>query len=893
MVTRKPQSESPPSVNDVNTAGTPHVEASSSGVDLEQVWGGSEPAVAGHDQVVGIQNPDISRQVQVPLSPSTSSVATSVNPSLEHVQRNPWEDVSKGVDTPDSADNTSHTSHTRDQSVARSETNPFKRKPVQTLSKASDSTQKGLNESGTASEPTTEAFSLSQADKHSESSTNPWQPILSERKGSDLARTSQSLPDQDSGRDVWGAGSEPKSDGPSLIPSESTGNVKLPSSPDPAPGDAFDMINLLDDVNAWQEEQSGDREKQPAALQPNNQPDTNDNWSLTDRESNSGSAIINNSSKQGSSVDAKDGTAQGLTVHDTKETAAASSTTLLDVPPPQPPRRQSPTNVNMSETYQIKIINWYDASAANNPRNSPILVQNANGPCPLVALVNALILTTPADRHRTELVETLKSREQISLKFLLELVVDELMSFRHTESNVPLPDMSELYAFLQGLHTGMNVNPRFVPPLEVNAADKHIIPSDVDIPGTFEKTRDMELYATFSIPLIHGWLPPKDGPAYNALMARASSYDDAQNLLFREEELELKFSNSQTGLTEEEQQLYQDIITIKSFLSTTATQLTPSGLDIITKSIKPGGVSILFRNDHFSTLYRHPKTLRLYTLVTDAGYFTHDEVVWESLVDVRGELAEFLSGDFRLVSSTQHERVGSSTGAQHNPGASEDGWQTVQNRRARNNRQSEPAPPTTTLLSQHEQEDRDLALALQLQEEEDERHRTEQDARRRERHLSEQFIEQQGRGGGQAGLQSRGGSLNGPNRGGARSSPPPRSSSVNQPARAGQQTRGVRSGQQVRSLIPPRTYRAADDGLEDAPPSYEQAAKSTPYLPPSGHPSHPDSSPRSANPRRRQMPVAQGNAEPSTPSRSRQSAPSVTAGGSSGGSGKDKDCCVM
>jgi hypothetical protein len=187
-----------------------------------------------------------------------------------------------------------------------------------------------------------------------------------------------------------------------------------------------------------------------------------------------------------------------------------------------------------------------------------------------------------------------------------------------------------------------------------------------------------------------------------------------------------------------------------------------------------------------------------------------------------------------------------------------------------------------------------LALALQLQEEEDERHRAEQAARRRESHLSEQFIEQQGRDGDRTGTRAGGGSISSNNQGSTNSLPPPRGSSANQSARGGGQARGGRPVQQVRSLIPPRTHRSAEDASEDAPPSYEQAAKSTPYVPPAGHPSHPGSNPRSSTARRRSTLTNQNSAGPSTPTRpQRQSVPSVAAIGTTPGNGKDRECILM
>ncbi|KAI0407052.1 hypothetical protein F4802DRAFT_66054 [Xylaria palmicola] len=922
MVARKPASEVA-AVNDANNANNannassasnaepPRIEvqsATDSEVDPEQIWGAQDQILAAPGEANGAESADRPRQVPDPLRPGAATTSSL----YEQGEQNPWDDSGQGVEMPireGAPTSLEEVPNALRPGVARSETNPFKRKPLRGSPEAVDSTQRSPNEPAVMSGPSAKAVPLPQYHASPDHNTNPWQPALEGSK-MDHAQPPLSLLDQDPSENVWGSEPQLNTVSPGLAHAPSTADLQPALTSSLAPLNPAGITRPLGDEHAWEGEESNRKGKQPAESSSEIPPETIDGWNLVDHEYTSDPAP-GNLSKQSTwenFVDVADDTEKEVVTRETEEAPALPPRTSAEVSPQPPPRQSPASNVNMSETYQIKNINWHDSKAAKNPRKSPILVQNANGPCPLVALVNALTLTTPADQANTNLVETLGSREQISLSFLLEVVVDELMSSRHTESDEPLPDMSELYGFLQGLHTGMNVNPRFIPAAETVAAHNqqismsHAHPPDGDgnIPGSFEKTRDMELYATFRIPLIHGWLPPKDDPVYGALERRASSYDDAQNLLFQEEELENKFSNSQMGLTEEEQQLYQDIVTIKSFLYTTATQLTPSGLDTVTKSIKPGEVAILFRNDHFSTLYRHPHTLQLFTLVTDAGYFSHDEVVWESLTDVRGEQAEFFSGDFRVVGGNGLQRAASSNEAWYgNSNASAasggTGWQTVQNRRSRNNRQSEPAPPTAPLSPQHEQEDRDLALALQLQEEEEERHRAEQAARRRESRLSEQFIEQQGRDTDHTASRTRGGSVSSNSRGSSHSLPAPRGSSTQQPARGGAQARGGRPvQQQVRSLIPPRTHRPADDHLDDAPPSYEQAAKSSPYLPPTGHPSHPESSPRGNQaPRRSSVLRSQANAGPSTPTRPRQPAAPVAAGGTPGGAGKDKDCTMM
>ena len=535
-----------------------------------------------------------------------------------------------------------------------------------------------------------------------------------------------------------------------------------------------------------------------------------------------------------------------------------------EILPPQPPRppkaldnngdvastieKQMPRNESIrpnraGETYQVRLVNWYDISSPTNPRRSPIMVQNANGPCPLLALVNALVLTTSSD-ITTPLVETLRVREQVSLGLLLDAVIDELMSGRRRGSGEVLPDVSELYAFLVNLHTGMNVNPRFVPSEE---APVNLMDAPIDIPtslhesrkaGGFEDTREMRLYSTFSIPLIHGWIPPRNHPAFASLKRTAETYEDAQNIMFREEELEEKLQRQ--GLSPEEQLILEDIASVKYFLSSTATQLTGYGLDTVTETLAPGSVAILFRNDHFSTLYRHPKSGQLLTLVTDMGYAGHDEVVWESLVDVSGEGCEFFAGDFRPVGNvagdTQQQPI--STQAEDNSG-----WTTVgsRSRRRRQSRSNPDLPALDTLnindsypnveSANTEQEDHDLALAMQLQEEEEERERQESAKRKRDDELSQAYLDSadsQGRRTFPGFGRGAGASGGGP-------SPPPR---------------GRGSARQAPA-------KPNNDDEDAPPPTYEQAANGPAYIPPSDHPVHPfaSSSPGGSTPRPGAMPA--------------------------------------
>lgn len=773
-----------------------------------------------------------------------------------------------------------------------------------------------------------------------EPSTNPWQPALG-RQTTGQAPPVPSIHRQGSEENAWS--SAPAREPPNLPPVDSSQPVLVdleePESlawdeDEPAPSPVLHELpadnvaearQMHEDQHVWDETVGHPLhplQQHPVnTLRQTSQEDPvqhNEGWNMVDHEpmpiGAQQSGVIS-----GSGVNL-------ATYANEEEAPPLPPRRSQEHPPAQPPRPiidattnqstssiTSPTAVakkQRKETYEIKRITWHDVTAAENPRVSPILVQNANGPCPLLALVNALTLSTPADVE-TALVDALRSREQVSLGLLLDAVFDELMSGRRGDAAQELPDVADLYSFLLALHTGMNVNPRFFPPPPTrNSNDprnsmSHIHPSEreASLPGTFEETREMKLYSTFSIPLIHGWLPEQDSSAYTALNRSAKSYEDAQNLMFHEESLEEKLIHE--GLSFEEQATLEDIATIKAFFASNATQLTPYGLDRITTSVAPGSVAILFRNDHFSTLYRHPDTLQLLQLVTDSGYAGHEEVVWESLIDVTGENAEFFSGDFRLVGG------GASTPAAA-PSQSNDGWTTVQERRGQNQVPShtqnlstsshQDAPPTPRSPNT-EQEDHDLALALQLQEEEEERHRNELARRRRETELSQQYIEQQGRG--QAGgaqiipVTQRGG---GAPRG--RGQPQSRGRGIVNTSNAAQENRPA---------VPPRRNNAAgqgqpvdpEAGVDAPPPSYEQAANQAAYNPPVDHPAHPSAAPNgSSNGRRMSAYMANSQNVGPRPVGRRGTGLTLieqipgrraTSGSvdSSSGNSRDKDCVVM
>lgn len=240
--------------------------------------------------------------------------------------------------------------------------------------------------------------------------------------------------------------------------------------------------------------------------------------------------------------------------------------------------------------------------------------------------------------------------------------------------------------------------------------------------GTFQQTHDMQSYSTFGIPLVHGWLASWSSPEHAAMTRLAQYHEDIQLLPFRQQDYEDRIMRGDS-LTADEERIMADIETIQNFVQIeNVTQLSPFGLTQLSTQLAPGSISILFRNDHFSTLYKHPQSQNLYTLVTDAGYANHAEVVWESLVDVTGFNSQLLAGDFRVVSHDPPRSAGSESPV----GPAVPPRPNVTTSISPSSAETPRRP-----LSRQEQSDADYAFALSLQfQEEERRERTEDQSSR-------------------------------------------------------------------------------------------------------------------------------------------------------------------
>ncbi|CAH6874754.1 ubiquitin carboxyl-terminal hydrolase MINDY-2 [Phodopus roborovskii] len=262
--------------------------------------------------------------------------------------------------------------------------------------------------------------------------------------------------------------------------------------------------------------------------------------------------------------------------------------------------------------YHIKWIQWKE-------ENTPIITQNENGPCPLLAILNVLLLAWKVKLPPMMEIITAEQLMEYLGDYMLEAKPKEISEIQRVNYE---QNMSDAMSILHKLQTGLDVNVRF---------------TGVRV---FEYTPECIVFDLLDIPLYHGWLvdPQIDdivkavgNCSYNQLVEKIISYKQSDN-----------------------SQLVSEGFVAEQFLNNTATQLTYHGLCELTSTVQEGELCVFFRNNHFSTMTKHKG--QLYLLVTDQGFLTEEKVVWESLHNVDGD-GNFCDSEFHLRPPSDPETV--------------------------------------------------------------------------------------------------------------------------------------------------------------------------------------------------------------------------------------------
>lgn len=136
-------------------------------------------------------------------------------------------------------------------------------------------------------------------------------------------------------------------------------------------------------------------------------------------------------------------------------------------------------------------------------RSTPIILQNDNGPCPLLAICNVLLL-----KNQLNLSPDIS---EVSQEKLLSLVADRLID---SNSNVKNKDSGYAENQQQNIADAIDLLPRLTTGIDVNIKFRRI--------DDFEFTRECAIFDLLDIPLYHGWLvDPQDHETAEAIGSKS------------------------------------------------------------------------------------------------------------------------------------------------------------------------------------------------------------------------------------------------------------------------------------------------------------------------------------------------------------------------------------
>lgn len=303
-----------------------------------------------------------------------------------------------------------------------------------------------------------------------------------------------------------------------------------------------------------------------------------------------------------------------------------------------------------------------------------IVLQDKDGPCPLIAIVNTLLLRgaigLPADKH------------WVSHSALIRILKDYAVQC----NTVPARASDEVRAQTEAtVSRGLRV-------LKSSAMRKGMLinPSLSDVSG-FEYTPEIAVYDLFRIRLVHGWVIGKDDPEPLKEFFKGKSYNQVQdNIAYLAHEYDL---TAGSVITEDNDDDVNDLLStstatrsISSTLSSAAScsslgkfcssssisgytssgeygsqeqaslargwfaknwsQITQDGVTQLESLIRENEVAVIFRNNHFSTLIKHGG--KLYTLMSAAAYSEVPRYVFQR-VEVRSQDYGAFDGSFYSI----------------------------------------------------------------------------------------------------------------------------------------------------------------------------------------------------------------------------------------------------
>lgn len=331
-----------------------------------------------------------------------------------------------------------------------------------------------------------------------------------------------------------------------------------------------------------------------------------------------------------------------------------------------------------TNNYRIKDIKFF-----GSPRR--ILLQSANGPCPLLGICNVLLL-----RNQLKIPQDTR---YISFSELVQMVSNILFDINATYSSGDQSTSSRAANVRENLTSCLEVLPRLNVGLDVNCKFAG--------PQEFEYTQELTVFDLLDIGLFHGWIVSRQDEksfsifgnlSYNQVVEKLIAFEEAQQSILdasaaaakaKEEEVAApsaastsdqaaapeQAADGATASTAEAsteaaaasspssaeirpcsptsdpatQKSISEGLLIKEFMDRTASQLSYDGLLALYEAVRERELAVFFRNSHFSAMLKYSGDL--YLLCTDIA-FASSAIIWERLDEVDGDTS-YCDADFK------------------------------------------------------------------------------------------------------------------------------------------------------------------------------------------------------------------------------------------------------
>jgi len=265
---------------------------------------------------------------------------------------------------------------------------------------------------------------------------------------------------------------------------------------------------------------------------------------------------------------------------------------------------------DMGEAFQVRRIEFLGEQV-------PVLLQNRNGPCALLAIANGLLL-----RGSWNIGERETSITSVDLVSRLSYLCEE-MNFQAMQEN---------FTLAQSVREVVSTMPKLLDGLLVNC-DFGSCTSFQDCSSTLVGTG---LFKLFKLQLYHVWVDPE-------VHKVVPTWNDLQDLLAKAAEVQ---SLRSQDLSPEDEELLTKAALLQEWWEANRAQSTDRGLKELQKQVQTGEVCVLFRNNHFCTVYRPGRNSpcpHCCTLLTDECFQESASPVWETLTV---EESQFLDAFF-------------------------------------------------------------------------------------------------------------------------------------------------------------------------------------------------------------------------------------------------------